>query len=194
MFTVGSVIKHFIQPQYIGKPPYYEYTVEGIDHEENCSDRNNENPLNYSFRTGQKLCVIRALLQKYLLEIHKTSSSFSNQVNIHQLYPEYQRFQRDDMKSIDCDLTSTDSDTDSGSFRPDKSGRSSLLVSVTSVSDCPACIIRFVQRRWMGHWSLKRWHGGFCRVLINRNEQPPSFSEGEIVRYPSHRHRITSHR
>lgn len=163
-FTVGKIIGGLVRSYEPIKesdiPPLYTATFLGVDHEENCPNQGNDHLAKYWIQKSQKLSVIVAIRSrtkdKYL-NIHKTSSDFSDPANNHQLYAEYQRF---------------------GNDVADRN----LFIGFTYVSDCPACIFSSLNHCWVGNRIIADWNGCSCSITIHRSGQPPRTISGSKIR------------
>lgn len=161
-FNVGTIIEELDRSDHSMQKSRDGRMIIGIDHEESCVNQGNSKPW---IRKGE-LCLMIAFLigkiDKPYLEIHKTSSDFSDPANAHQLYSKYQR------------LKEHVSDDD-------------VLVGFTYVGDCPACVFqcfhRFKSRR---SWQMENMNYFRCCVTIHRSGKAPHVNKFESEVRDSH--------
>ena len=156
-FSVDKIIEELNRSDHLIQITKVSPMILGIDHEQSCF---NQGKSISWVRTGEISLMIAILIRrmdnKPYIEIHKTSSDFSDPANIHQLYSKYQH-----LKEHVSDAN--------------------LFVGFTYVSDCPAGVFQYFH----SFESSEFWHtGNLCYYLrcvtIHGSGQEPRVKKFEF--------------
>lgn len=157
-FSVGRIIKELNRSDHLIQMTSISPMIIGIDHEQSCFNQGKS----ISWARKGELCLMVAVLIRKMdrpyLEIHKTSSNFSDPANTHQLYSKYQHLK-------------------------DHVSDANLFVGFTYVSDCPACVFQCFhsfESNTGECWHIKNMRYFLHCVTIHGSGQAPRVKKFEF--------------